>query len=133
MNWDPSHFWQDSDPVGFPWDFRDRIYHVDCKDNMRRIGNGRNGLLGSHLPWDDRQREWDFVSTGHGDVDRESCFHVINAIGYVGQISIEWEDAGMDRLVVAAEPEQFVRRHVFDPQAASFDAAFARSAQPEAG
>ena len=28
-----SHFvWQDLDPVGFLWDFHDRIYHVDCKD-----------------------------------------------------------------------------------------------------
>ena len=33
LNWDPSHFvWQDLDPVGFLWDFQDRIYHVDCKD-----------------------------------------------------------------------------------------------------
>ncbi len=33
LNWDPSHMvWQDLDPVGFLWDFRDRIYHVDCKD-----------------------------------------------------------------------------------------------------
>ena len=46
LNWDPSHFvWQDLDPVGFIWDFRDRIYHVDCKDAKRRVGNGRNGRL----------------------------------------------------------------------------------------
>ena len=69
LNWDPSHFvWQDLDPVGFLWDFRDRIYHVDCKDAKRRVGNGRNGRLGSHLPWADLRRGWDFVSTGHGDV-----------------------------------------------------------------
>ena len=50
LNWDPSHFvWQDLDPVGFLWDFKDRIYHVDCKDAKRQIGNGRNGRLGSHL------------------------------------------------------------------------------------
>ena len=37
LNWDPSHFvWQDLDPVGFLWDFRDRIYHVDCKDAKLR-------------------------------------------------------------------------------------------------
>src|SRR5665647_2432613 len=54
LNWDPSHFvWQDLDPVGFLWDFKDRIYHVDCKDAKRRVGNGRNGRLGSHLPWAD--------------------------------------------------------------------------------
>ena len=69
LNWDPSHFvWQDLDPVGFMWDFKDRIYHVDCKDAKRRVGNGRNGRLGSHLAWADPRRGWDFVSTGHGDV-----------------------------------------------------------------
>ena len=47
LNWDPSHFvWQDLDPVGFLWDFQDRIYHVDCKDAKRQVGNGRNGRLG---------------------------------------------------------------------------------------
>ena len=33
LNWDPSHMvWQNIDPANFIWDFRDRIYHVDCKD-----------------------------------------------------------------------------------------------------
>ena len=50
LNWDPSHFvWQDLDPVGFLWDFKDRIYHVDCKDAKKQVGNGRNGRMGSHL------------------------------------------------------------------------------------
>ena len=44
LNWDPSHFvWQGLDPVMFIWDFRDRIYHVDCKDAKLRTGNGRRG------------------------------------------------------------------------------------------
>ena len=104
LNWDPSHMvWQDIDPVGFIWDFQDRIYHVDCKDTKRRVGNGRNGRLGSHLPWADPRRGWDFVSTGHGDVPWEDCFRMLNAIGYDGPISVEWEDAGMDRLLGAAE------------------------------
>jgi sugar phosphate isomerase/epimerase len=126
LNWDPSHFvWQDLDPVGFLWDFRDRIYHVDCKDAKRQVGNGRNGRLGSHLPWADPRRGWDFVSTGHGDVPWESCFRMLNTIGYHGPISIEWEDAGMDRLVGAPEALQFVRRLAFDPPTAAFDTAFA--------
>ena len=54
LNWDPSHMvWQDLDPVGFLWDFQDRIYHVDCKDTQKRMANGRNGRLGSHLAWAD--------------------------------------------------------------------------------
>ena len=57
LNWDPSHMvWQDLDPVSFLWDFRDRIYHVDCKDTKKRMGNGRNGRLGSHLAWADPRR-----------------------------------------------------------------------------
>ena len=125
LNWDPSHMvWQDIDPVGFLWDFRDRIYHVDCKDARKRVGNGRNGRLGSHLPWGDPRRGWDFVSTGRGDVPWEDCFRVLNSIGYEGPISIEWEDAGMDRLTGAAEAVQFVRANAFDPPESSFDSAF---------
>ncbi len=130
LNWDPSHFvWQDLDPVGFLWDFQDRIYHVDCKDAKRQTGNGRNGRLGSHLPWADPRRGWDFVSTGHGDVPWEQCFRMLNTIGYDGPISVEWEDAGMDRLVGAPEALEFVRRLAFDAPEAAFDAAFATGDQ----
>jgi len=125
LNWDPSHFvWQDLDPVGFLWDFRDRIYHVDCKDTRKRMTNGRNGRLSSLLPWADGRRGWDFVSTGHGDVPWEDCFRMLGQIGYDGPISIEWEDAGMDRLVGAPEALAFVRGLLFDRPGAAFDAAF---------
>ncbi|MDA2812412.1 sugar phosphate isomerase/epimerase [Nocardiopsis sp. RSe5-2] len=125
LNWDPSHMvWQDIDPAGFLWDFRDRIYHVDCKDTRKRVGNGRNGRLGSHLPWGDPRRGWDFVSTGRGDVPWEDCFRTLNRIGYDGPVSIEWEDAGMDRLQGAAEAVAFVRSNLFDPPTTSFDSVF---------
>ena len=128
LNWDPSHFvWQDLDPVNFILEFKDRIYHVDCKDTKKQMTNGRNGRLGSHLPWADPRRGWDFVSTGHGDVPWEDCFRALNAIGYDGPLSIEWEDAGMDRLVGAPEALQFVRRLAFEAPSASFDAAFSSS------
>jgi len=124
LNFDPSHFiWQDLDPVGFLYDFRDRIYHVDCKESKRQL-NGRNGRLGSHLPWADPRRGWDFVSVGHGDVPWGSCFRMLNAIGYDGPISVEWEDAGMDRELGAPEALKLLRALNFDPPAAAFDAAF---------
>src|SRR5690625_1472966 len=124
LNWDPSHMlWQDIDPVSFLWDFRDRIYHVDCKDTRRRF-DGRNGRLSSHPPWGDPRRGWDFVSTGHGDVPWEDCFRMLNTIGYNGPLSVEWEDAGMDRLVGAPEAIEFVKKFAFDPPSAAFDAAF---------
>ena len=126
LNWDPSHMlWQDLDPAAFLLEFADRIYHVDCKDTRLRRPDGRRGRLGSHLPWGDPRRGWDFVSTGHGDVPWEDCFRALNTIGYAGPISIEWEDAGMDRLVGAPAALEFVRGLAFDPPAASFDAAFA--------
>jgi sugar phosphate isomerase/epimerase len=125
LNWDPSHMiWQDIDPVNFLWDFKDRIYHVDCKDTRRRLGGGRNGRLSSHLPWADPRRGWDFVSMGRGDVAWEDCFRTLNAIGYDGPISIEWEDAGMSRLQGAPEALAFARSLSFEPPEASFDAAF---------
>ena len=126
LNWDPSHMvWQDLDPVGFLWDFQDRIYHVHCKDTKKRVDNGRNGRLSSHLPWADPRRGWDFISTGHGDVPWENAFRMLNAIGYSGPLSVEWEDAGMDRLVGAPEALGFVRRlSSYEPAAAAFDAAF---------
>ena len=125
LNFDPSHFiWQDLDPVGFLWDFKDRIYHVDCKESKKQF-NGRNGRLGSHLPWADPRRGWDFVSTGHGDVPWEACFRMLNSIGYAGPISVEWEDAGMDRLIGGPDALAFIRKlTAIEPPAAAFDAAF---------
>ncbi|MFV2196855.1 sugar phosphate isomerase/epimerase family protein [Nocardiopsis sp. LOL_012] len=126
LNWDPSHMvWQDLDPVSFLWDFRERIYHVHCKDTKKRLHNGRNGRLSSHLAWADPRRGWDFISTGHGDVPWEDSFRMLNAIGYDGPLSVEWEDAGMDRLVGAPEALRFVRDlSRYEPSDAAFDAAF---------
>ena len=93
------------------------------------MGNGRNGRLGSHLAWADPRRGWDFISTGHGDVPWEDAFRMLNTIGYQGPISIEWEDAGMDRLLGAPEAIEFVRRLAFDAPDAAFDAAFSTKAE----
>jgi sugar phosphate isomerase/epimerase len=126
VNWDPSHMmWQDVDPVGFLWDFADKIYHVHAKDSKKRLGDGRNGRLSSHLPWADPRRGWDFVSVGHGDVPWEACFRMVDAIGYEGPVSVEWEDAGMDRLRGAPEALAFVRANMWEPPGRAFDAAFA--------
>ncbi|WP_051871303.1 sugar phosphate isomerase/epimerase family protein [Streptomyces sclerotialus] len=125
FNWDPSHMlWQGIDSVGFITDFADRIYHVDCKDTRLRPAGGRAGALGSHLPWGDPRRGWDFVSTGHGDVPWEDAFRALASIGYAGPVSVEWEDAGMDRLHGAAEALRYVRSLLWRLPGATFDAAF---------
>ncbi|MFV2172846.1 sugar phosphate isomerase/epimerase family protein [Actinomadura sp. LOL_016] len=128
LNFDPSHFvWQELDVVGFLFDFRDRIYHVDCKDTKVRTGDGRRGRMSSHLPWGDLRRGWDFISTGRGDVPWEDVFRALNSIGYDGPVSIEWEDAGMDRLQGAPESLQFVRAlNAMELPTAAFDSAFAK-------
>ncbi|MEE9097677.1 sugar phosphate isomerase/epimerase family protein [Pseudarthrobacter phenanthrenivorans] len=124
LNWDPSHMmWQGIDPVSFIWDFKDRIYHVDCKDTKIRQ-TGRNTVMGSHLPWGDPRRGWDFVSAGRGDVPWEASFRALTAIGYNGPISIEWEDAGMDRLHGAPEALAALKKYDFPASQTSFDAAF---------
>lgn len=125
LNWDPSHLlWQGLDTIGFITDFADRIYHVDCKDTRLRPASGRSGILGSHLAWGDPRRGWDFVSTGHGDMHWEDAFRALRSIGYAGPISIEWEDAGMDRLHGAAEAVVRIRELLWKRPDASFDAAF---------
>lgn len=125
LNWDPSHMiWQDIDPVNFILDFAERIYHVDCKDTRVFRNDGRRGRMGSHLAWNDPRRGWSFVSTGRGDVDWEASFRALRTIGYRGPISVEWEDAGMDRLHGAAEAVTFVRGLLWNEPERSFDAAF---------
>jgi sugar phosphate isomerase/epimerase len=125
FNFDPSHFmWQQLDPIAFVLDFADSILHVHVKESVTNL-DGRNGVLGSHLPWANPRRGWTFVSTGHGEVPWEPLFRALNAIGYDGPTSVEWEDAGMDRLAGAPEALAFVRElNAITPPAAAFDAAF---------
>jgi sugar phosphate isomerase/epimerase len=53
-------------------------------------------------------------------------FRTLNAIGYTGPTSIEWEDAGMDRLTGAPQALALVKDlSAIAPPAAAFDAAFA--------
>ncbi|NUT43309.1 MAG: sugar phosphate isomerase/epimerase, partial [Thermoactinospora sp.] len=55
----------------------------------------------------------------------EDCFRALNSIGYDGPISIEWEDAGMDRLDGAREALGYIRTlNAITPPATAFDAAF---------
>ena len=125
FNFDPSHFvWQQLDSVAFVLDFAEHIFHVHCKESTTNL-DGRNGVLGSHLSWDNPRRGWTFVSTGHGDVPWEPIFRALNSIGYTGPTSVEWEDAGMDRLVGGPEALAFVRKLTdITPPHQLFDAAF---------
>ncbi len=125
INFDPSHLiWQGVTPHLFLQDFADRIYHVHMKDAAVTL-DGRSGLLGSHIDFGDLRRGWNFRSLGHGDVDFENIIRVLNAIGYPGPLSVEWEDSGMEREYGAREAAEFVRSIDFEPSSFKFDDAIA--------
>ncbi len=124
FNFDPSHLiWQGVDPVAFIDAFPDRIYHVHMKDAAINT-DPASGILGSHLAFGDARRGWDFRSVGRGDVNFEAIIRALNRIGYTGPLSVEWEDAGMDREHGARESCEYCRAIDFTPSNIAFDKAF---------
>jgi sugar phosphate isomerase/epimerase len=127
FNFDPSHlFWQMVDPARFIDELGERIYHVHIKDTALHL-DGRTGILGSHLPFGDRQRAWEFRTPGRGGVNFEAIIRGLNGAGYHGPLSVEWEDSGMERQEGAREACQFVRRLDFTPSAIAFDSMLRQS------
>lgn len=133
FNFDPSHLlWQGVDPAVFIGAYADRIFHVHMKDVSVYYGHagsmagadGARGVLGSHLPFGDPRRGWDFRSVGRGHVNFEEIIRALNRAGYEGPLSVEWEDPEMDREAGARESCEFVRRIDFAPAAGAFDKAF---------
>jgi sugar phosphate isomerase/epimerase len=121
FNFDPSHLqWQGLRPHLFIRRFPDRIYHVHMKDAAVTL-DGKSGILGSHLPFGDLRRGWNFRSLGHGDVEFEEIIRELNAVGYAGPLSVEWEDNGMEREYGAKESLEFVRSINFAPSTVAFD------------
>jgi sugar phosphate isomerase/epimerase len=127
FNYDPSHLaYQGVDYVRFLRRFADRIAHVHMKDVWWGRGDGSVGVFGGHTSFGDPRRHWDFRSVGRGDIDFEEVIVALNDIGYVGPLSVEWEDARMDRVHGATESAAFCRSLDFAPSARAFDAAFER-------
>ena len=126
FNFDPSHLhWQMVDPVKFLKTFRDRIYHVHMKDAALTL-DGESSILSSHLNFGTPGRGWDFRSPGRGGIDFEEIVRTLNAIGYTGPLSVEWEDAAMNREHGAAEACQFVKDLEFPKSDRVFDEAFGK-------
>jgi len=126
FNFDPSHLhWQMIDPVRFLQRFPNKIYHVHMKDAALTL-DGENGILASHLNFGTPGRGWDFRSLGRGGVDFEEIIRALNVLGYKGPLSVEWEDAAMDREQGAAEACEFVKSVDFESSDRVFDEAFDR-------
>ena len=124
FNFDPSHLhWQMVDPVRFLQAFPNRIYHVHMKDAALTL-DGDTGILASHINFGQPGRGWDFRSLGHGGVDFEEIIRCLNHMGYKGPLSVEWEDAAMDRAYGAAEACDFVKSIDFPTSDRVFDEAF---------
>jgi sugar phosphate isomerase/epimerase len=127
FNYDPSHLgYQGVDYLAFIERFADRIYHVHMKDVWWSDTPRRAGVFGGHLPFGHRDRFWDFRSVGRGSIHFEDVVRGLNRIGYEGPLSVEWEDAGMDREFGAREACEYVKSVDFAPSNLAFDAAFAR-------
>jgi sugar phosphate isomerase/epimerase len=110
FTFDPSHLhWQGVDPVEFLLRFPDRIFHVHVKDAVLQL-NGRTSVLNSYLPAGDPRRGWEFRTPGRGSIAWETIFRTLNAIGYEGALSLDWNDPGMERDFGANEACQFIRQ-----------------------
>ena len=126
FNYDPSHLaYQGVDYVAFIHAYAQRIHHVHMKDVWWSGRPVEAGVFGGHTEFGDRRRFWDFRSLGRGRVDFEAVVRALNRAGYRGPLSVEWEDAGMEREHGAEEACAFVRKVVFPPSYRAFDAAFA--------
>jgi sugar phosphate isomerase/epimerase len=127
FNYDPSHFgYQGVDYVGFIRKFAKRIFHVHMKDVYWSPNLTEAGVFGGHLNFGDSRRFWDFRSLGRGSIKFEEVIRALNEIEYLGPLSVEWEDSGMDREHGAAEACAFVKRLDFPPSTIAFDAQFER-------
>jgi sugar phosphate isomerase/epimerase len=127
FNYDASHFgYQGVDYLGFIERFGDRIYHAHMKDVWWSDTPTPSGVFGGHLEFGHRDRFWDFRSIGRGRIEFEEIIRALNQVGYDGPLSVEWEDAGMDREFGAREACARIKAIDFPPSAVAFDAAFNR-------
>ena len=125
FNYDPSHLgYQGVDYVDFIYHFSDRIFHVHMKDVYWSDTPKQVGVFGGHVTFGDPRRYWNFRSLGRGCINFEEIIRALNAIGYQGPLSVEWEDSAMDREHGALESCEFVKQIDFQPSAHAFDACF---------
>jgi sugar phosphate isomerase/epimerase len=127
FNFDPSHFgYQGVDYLHFLRRFGARVWNVHVKDVWWSDAPTPVGTFGGHVEFGAPGRQWDFRSPGRGRIDFEGILRALNECGYAGPLTVEWEDAHMDREHGAREALEFVRRLDFPASGRAFDAAFQR-------
>jgi sugar phosphate isomerase/epimerase len=125
LNFDPSHFgYQGVDYLGFLREFAGLIWNVHVKDVWWSQAPSAAGVFGGHSDFGTPGRYWDFRSPGRGRIDFEGIAREIHHAGYVGPLTVEWEDPMMDREHGAREAADFVRKLDFPRSSLAFDAAF---------
>lgn len=126
FNFDPSHFgYQGVDYLAFLREFGARVFNVHVKDVWWAAAPAESGVFGGHSDFGSPGRCWDFRSPGRGRIDFEGIARALLAARYEGPLTVEWEDAQMEREFGAREAAAFVRRMDFPRSAVAFDAAFA--------
>ncbi len=125
FNFDPSHFgYQRVNYLAFLSEFAERIFNVHIKDVWWSDEGMDVGVFGGHSEFGVDGRSWDFRSPGRGRIDFEGVIRKLNRAGYVGPLTVEWEDSMMEREFGAREAAEFTRRLDFPRSDQAFDAAF---------
>ncbi|HVS17145.1 MAG TPA: sugar phosphate isomerase/epimerase family protein, partial [Planctomycetota bacterium] len=125
FNFDPSHFgYQGVDYLAFLREFGARVFNVHVKDVWWSQSPAECGVFGGHADFGSAGRYWDFRSPGRGRIDFEGIARALLHANYEGPLTVEWEDALMDREFGAREACGFVRRLEFPRSDVVYDAAF---------
>ena len=127
FNFDPSHFgYQGVDYLAFLREFAERLFNVHVKDVWWASSGQEAGVFGGHSDFGAPGRTWDFRPPGRGRIDFERIARALNHARYKGPLTVEWEDATMDREFGAREAAAFVRRLDFPTSQVAYDAAFSQ-------
>jgi sugar phosphate isomerase/epimerase len=117
--YDPSHFvLQCLDYLEYIDLYHERIRCFHVKDAEFRP-NGRVGVYGGYLPW--QQRAGRFRSLGDGQVDFGGVFSLLTKYGYEGWATLEWECCFKDGQQGAEEGAPFIAAHMIVPPERAFD------------
>lgn len=117
--YDPSHFvLQQLDYLQFIDFYHSRIKMFHVKDAEFRP-TGKQGVYGGYQPW--MKRAGRFRSPGDGQVNFRAIFSKLTGYDFAGWAILEWECCIKSSEQGAKEGAPFIRRHIIEAAANSFD------------